>query len=278
MILGATRAGGRIVGVGSRGMVLMSDDDGAHWRQAKQVPVRTTLTAVHFVNDRAGWAVGHNGTILATVDGGETWNLQRFDDVADQPLFSITFLDERRGVAVGLWSLVLVTGDGGRSWRQVVLPPPPGGGKADRNLLKVFSDGGGVLYVAAERGTVLRSDDAGATWAYHDTGYTGSFWSGVAAGNGDILVGGLRGNLYRSRDKGLSWQKVETGSKSSLTDITAAGGEIVAVGLDGIVVKSVDQGATFKATQREDRTALTALVPGKAGQWVLFSKQGVVRP
>lgn len=278
MILGAGRAGGRLVGVGARGMVLLSDDEGGSWRQARQVPVRTTLTAVHFANPRAGWAVGHNGTILATSDGGETWTLQRFDEGADQPLFSVAFLDARRGIAVGLWSLILVTADAGATWRTVTLPGPPGGGKADRNLLKVFADPTGALYVAAERGTVLRSADGGATWSYHETGYTGSFWAGTVAPNGDVMVGGLRGNMYRSRDQGQSWQKVDTGTKSSLTDIVSAGDEVVAVGLDGAIVKSTDQGATFRSTQRGDRAPLTALVPRSDGQWVLFSKQGLLNP
>ena len=37
-----TRAGDRLVAVGERGTVLLSDDDGTHWRQA-QVPVSSSL-------------------------------------------------------------------------------------------------------------------------------------------------------------------------------------------------------------------------------------------
>ena len=39
-----TQAGQRLVAVGERGLVLLSDDAGKHWRQA-QVPVSVTLTA-----------------------------------------------------------------------------------------------------------------------------------------------------------------------------------------------------------------------------------------
>src|SRR5215469_14097420 len=79
LILGVAHAGPRLVAVGARGMVLLSDDDGTSWRQAKTVPVRSTLTAVSFIDSKSGWAVGHDGAILATNDGGETWTLQRFD-------------------------------------------------------------------------------------------------------------------------------------------------------------------------------------------------------
>ncbi|MEX5503709.1 YCF48-related protein, partial [Pseudomonas putida] len=70
------RAGTRLVSVGERGVVLLSDDNGASWRQAKAVPVSVTLTAVQFVDARNGWTVGHAGVVLHSEDGGEHWTLQ----------------------------------------------------------------------------------------------------------------------------------------------------------------------------------------------------------
>lgn len=277
-IMGSARAGDRLVAVGARGMVLLSDDDGRSWRQAQQVPVRSALNAVVFANAKSGWAVGHNGVILTTNDGGEHWSLQRFDGVRDQPLFSVNFTDDKRGIAVGLWSLVLVTSDGGSTWKSVQLPAPPGGGRTDRNLFRVFGDRQGTLYVAAERGTVLRSKDGGISWTYHETGYKGSFWTGAVATTGEVYVAGLRGSLYRSTDYGSTWQSVSSGAKSSLTDIAVKGDSITAVGLDGAVIHSTDRGATFKATQREDRVALTSLILTESGAWQLFSKRGVIQP
>ena len=69
----AARAGTRIVAIGERGLVVLSDDEGKSWRQARQVPVSVSLTAVSFVDALLGWAVGHGGVILHTTDGGETW-------------------------------------------------------------------------------------------------------------------------------------------------------------------------------------------------------------
>jgi photosystem II stability/assembly factor-like uncharacterized protein len=277
-LLGAVRAGARIVAVGARGMVLLSDDAGKAWRQAQAVPVRSTLTAVQFIDAQRGWAVGHDGVILASSDGGEHWALQRFDASVDRPLFSVRFLDAQRGVAVGLWSLVLTTRDGGAHWQEVKPPKPPDGGKADRNLFDAFADREGVLYVAAERGTVLRSKDAGASWDYLDTGYKGSLWSGLALDDGSLLVAGLRGSVFRSEDHGASWQPVVSGSKSSLTELLQVGGELIGVGLDGTVLRSGDGGRSFKASQRDDRIALTAAVAAPGNVLRLFSEQGVVAP
>lgn len=69
-------AGTRLVAVGERGVVLLSDDNGRSWRQAGSVPVSVALTDVHFVSATHGWAVGHSGVVLHSDDGGETWMRQ----------------------------------------------------------------------------------------------------------------------------------------------------------------------------------------------------------
>ncbi len=277
-ILAASRAGGRIVAVGDHGVVLLSDDQGKTYRQAATVPVSSTLTAVTFVDDRNGWAVGHWGAILKTSDAGQTWSLQRSDFQADQPLFSVHFKNASEGWAVGLWSLMLHTSDGGASWAPVALPPPPNAKKADRNLYAIFSDAKGGLFITSEQGRVLRSQDDGKTWTYAETGYGGSFWSGAALKDGTLLVGGLRGTIYRSTDCGDSWQAAKTGLKSSVTAIAQrAGGPVLAVGLDGMTLESSDGGLSFSGSQRPDRAALTAVLDGPAGgAAVLFSTRGPV--
>lgn len=273
-VLAAARAGKRVVTVGDYGTVMLSD--GGAFRQAREVPVNSTLTAVTFVDDKFGWAVGHWGAILHTEDGGETWTRQRLDTTTDRPLFSVHFIDRNNGVAVGLWSLLLTTQDGGKSWNSVSLPKPPDGSRGDRNLFKVFGNRGDVLYIAAERGTVLRSADRGATWTYLDTGYKGSLWTGLVLHDGSLLVAGLRGNAYRSIDGGKSWRQATTQTKSSITDLVESGTTLWAVGLDGVTLTSTDGGINFSATQRDDRLALTAAVVAGDGSVLTFSKRGLV--
>ena len=276
MILSSARAGKRIVAVGSHGIVLLSDTDGGDFRQAKSVPVRSTLTAVFFIDEKTGWAVGQWGIVLRTDDAGESWTLQRSDLSVDQPLFSVYFRDKDRGWAVGLWSLLIATVDGGKTWTPVTLPPPPGKKKADRNLLKIFANRMGTLFVAAEQGMVLKSYD-GEHWTYVDTGYKGSFWTGIVLNNGNILVGGLRGTIYRSSDDGRSWREAKSEFRSSITDFAEAGGKVYAAALDGVFLESDNGGATFKGSQREDRIPFTAVSVNSVGKLVKFSKRGVVK-
>jgi Photosynthesis system II assembly factor YCF48 len=278
MILAATWAGNRVIAVGEHGVVLLSDDAGHAFRQAKSVPVSSTLNSVNFVDAKVGWAVGHWGAILKTIDGGETWKLQRSDVKVDQPLFSVYFKNAHEGWAVGLWSLLLTTRDGGATWDSVSLPNPPGASKADRNLFCIFPDRSGGLAISAERGAIIRSEDDGKTWAYVDTGYKGSLWAGTVLDDGTWLTGGLRGSILRSADQGQSWQASPTGTKSSITQIIQGeDGSIVAIGLDGVVLTSLDKGVSFSTTQRPDRADITAAVIAPGGKLVAFSMDGPLK-
>ena len=126
LLVAAADLGGRIVAVGQFGHVVLSDDDGATWRQAESVPTQALLTAVYLADDQVGYAVGHDAVIIKTEDGGETWELKYDDAEAEMPLFSVRFADANNGVAVGAFSTALSTSDGGETWNlQSVIPDPP---------------------------------------------------------------------------------------------------------------------------------------------------------
>ncbi|KOR17498.1 YCF48-related protein, partial [Burkholderia cenocepacia] len=253
-------------------------DDGRTWRQARNVPVAATLSAVTFVDADHGWVVGQWGAILATSDGGETWHKQRLDVSTDQPLFSVAFTSPNDGIAVGLWSLMLATHDGGKTWNRVALPKPPGGGKSDRNLYHIFSDDKAALYVVSESGMVLKSVDRGANWAYIATGGKGTLWTGVALPGGRIVVGGLLGSMFESTDRGASWRAVSTGTKSSITDLVATDGGLMGVGLDGLFITQRDGESTITVSQRADRATLTGAVIATNRKPILVSQDGVLEP
>jgi photosystem II stability/assembly factor-like uncharacterized protein len=277
-ITGAAVAGKRIVAVGDHGAILLSDDAGKTFRQAKNVPTRLTFTSVSFVDAQHGWAAGHWGAIFATTDGGENWILQRDERKADLPILSIWFKDAQNGYAAGIWSTFLRTQDGGKTWNPITIPAPPGAKHADLNLFKLFPDSKGGLYVVAERGLVLHSKDEGEHWDFMDTGNKGSLWAGVALRDGTLVVGGLLGKAFASRDAGKTWQASATNTDSSITDLAEdADGKLIGVALDGVSLVSTDSGANYMMSQRDDRLSLTAmaLLPGSAP--VLFSKTGVAR-
>jgi photosystem II stability/assembly factor-like uncharacterized protein len=72
------------------------------------------LNAVWFATPQRGWAVGGEGVIITTEDGGRTWRPQR-SGVGDE-LHDVKFVDEAEGWAVGRGGAMLHTTDGGRTW------------------------------------------------------------------------------------------------------------------------------------------------------------------
>ena len=276
-MLSAARCGQRLVAVGDHGVVLLSDDQGRTFRQATAVPTRVPLTAVNFVDDHEGWAVGHWGLVLHTRDAGERWSIQRSDTAVDQPLFAVRFVDAQHGFAVGLWSLLLETRDGGAHWMPRTLPAPPGAERADKNLFDILLGAKGEVVLAGEQGLVYRSSDGGASWEAVPTGARGTFWTGAVLRDGSMLLGGLAGQLYRSIDAGHSWRSEPSGTHSSLVGLAELpNGEVVGVGLDGVSIHSTAQGGSFSASQRDDRASFTALVVNAAGRAVRFSSNGVL--
>jgi len=275
MMLGATRAGSRIVAVGAYGYIILSDDGGASYRQADKVPVDTTLTSVSFAGTEQGWAAGHGGVILHTADGGKTWALQRSDTSVDQPLFSVWFANTNEGWAAGLWSLLLHTRDGGKSWQQVKLPTAPGQQRGDLNLLHIFPGRDGALFVAAEQGVLYRSPDGGQHWEALATGSKASLWSGVVTASGAIIVGGLGGKLLRSEDGGQHWQVLASPTSGSITALRSEGNQVMASSLSGALLVSEDDGRQWriKAVARDALTTLE-LQDGRAERPIAYGKGG----
>lgn len=281
LLLDLAHAGNRLVAVGERGHVMLSDDQGATWRQAKSVPTRAMLTAVFFVDAEYGWAVGHDETILNTADGGETWTRSHFAPEAQQPLLDLWFANRVSGIAVGAYGAYFTTNDGGRNWSSAKFstPPPPGANDdelpPDYHLNRIVGVGN-RLYVAAEGGKLYRSDDRGASWRMLPSPYEGSFFGLVPIRGEGLLAFGLRGNLFRSADAGETWHALESHTTAMLTDGVAVNDlRVVIGGLSGVLLVSADAGETFKLTQQDDRKGMAALLPGPAGTVIVAGEGGV---
>jgi photosystem II stability/assembly factor-like uncharacterized protein len=85
-------------------------------RAAAALPASLRLNAVFFAGAEFGWAVGANGVIYFTADGGRAWQPQESGVRAD--LYDVKFVDTLEGWAVGGEGTILHTKDGGRVWTQ----------------------------------------------------------------------------------------------------------------------------------------------------------------
>lgn len=270
LILDIARAGERLVAVGERGHVLLSDDAGEQWRQVI-VPTRSTLTSVFFADAQIGFAVGHDAVILRSKDAGETWQLVYSDAQEESPLLDVFFFDERRGVAVGAYAYFLVTDDSGDSWEPLAIND-----EDDFHLNAIVPAPDGDLFIAAEAGLIYRSSDGAASWESLESPYEGSFFGALGDTEGELLVFGLRGHLYRSRDAGREWEQIALDTQAMLTDATRLpDGRVVIVGLEGMVLIETEAG--YEEFQRPGRSGLTAVVAIDSETLVLAGDAGLSR-
>lgn len=254
LLLDAAARGDLLVAVGERGHVLVSRDRGATWLQA-DVPTRAMLTGVALADERLGWAVGHDETIVRTLDGGVTWELVRSEPDNERPLLDVWFRDAEHGIAIGAYGAYLVTADGGTRWEERPI------GEHDYHLNAIVEGPDGTLYIAAEAGHFYRSDDRGDSWTALPTPYEGSFFGALPLADGALLVFGLRGNLFRSEDRGETWAEVPTGTEATLmAGLERADGEVLVAGLAGVLLRSDDGGRSFRIEAFDDRRGHVAAV------------------
>ena len=116
--------------VGDHGVIWKSSDHGRSW-QLIDAGVRTTWRSICFLTDQVGWIAGGGieahtrqgrGMVVATRDGGRTWNQCTSPILTD--LFVVRFFNLQQGVAVGESSAahptgIFITDDGGRTWKSI---------------------------------------------------------------------------------------------------------------------------------------------------------------
>lgn len=270
VLMDVTLAGDRLVTVGERGHILLSDDYGKTWRQVP-CPSRTTLTGVYFPDSRHGWAVGHENVILGTTDGGETWTQRYPDGGIEERYLDVHFNDLENGFAIGAYGFARATGDGGETWLPLDVF------EEELHLNKVTVGPNGRLYIAVEAGELLTSGDSGADWESLPSPYEGSLFGVLPLGPRTLLTYGLRGHVFRSLDGGETWDSIDTGSSVLIMDgLRHSAGAIVLAGQSGKFLVSDDGGRNFREWEVPVQGA-TALVECPDGAIIAVGLNGVHR-
>lgn len=267
----------RIVAVGERGHVLVSNDAGKNWSQVI-TPTQSTLTAVFFIDVHHGWAVGHDSIVLETKDMGDSWQIQYFNPGKEQPLLDVLFRDEKFGIAIGAYGLYLETRDGGKTWsdRYFESLDDPDFGLAHFNAIAVSKNG--ALYMAGEAGFLAHSEDWGASWKAIEKPYQGSYFTVLATEKGSLLAGGLRGNVYRSENKGETWVRIDAGVTATLnSSFQLPDGRIVLAGLGSTIIISNDDGKSFKQIERTNRVSISSVIGLESNTLIAAGDGGVRR-
>lgn len=221
---GGQEGGEKFVAVGDGGLILTSVD-GITWVQGP--PAGENLHCVVWTPAGGGMfvAAGGGGTIITSPDG-ESWTRQPTGTA--ERLFGLAWgllgPEEAVLVAVGAGGTILASPDG-LSWTARRQPGPDGPNWTEEDLLGVafgVKDGDTPLFVAVGReGTILSSEDGGATWAGQDS-ETSRTLNCVLAGADIFIAAGEDGELVTSPD-GETWTGQHTGTASALNCLAGRG-------------------------------------------------------
>ncbi|MEK7722878.1 MAG: YCF48-related protein, partial [Acidobacteriota bacterium] len=104
--------------VGGGGTALYTEDGGNSWNTSSFTNKATSkLNSVFFTNPKVGWAVGAEGKIFTTVNGGKLWREQ--NSKITQDLFDVFFINTAEGWAIGNNGLILHTTTAGNIWTPI---------------------------------------------------------------------------------------------------------------------------------------------------------------
>lgn len=267
----------KLIAVGEHGHIIMSTE-GVNWQQ-RNVPVQATLTDVFFYNEKLGWAVGHDATILHSQDGGLTWEVQLYKPALEKPLLNIIFQTPLEGIAIGAYGLLFRTIDGGETWQseyhsEFLLPDDveylaelkqedeeaylDEASSILPHFNRLMLDGR-TLYMVGEIGLIVKSNDFGRHWEQLDEIYQGSFFDIARTMKGNLLVVGLRGHVFRSLKNGILWQQSETNTTSLINAVVLTNDDrIFLLANNGTLLESNDDGQSYRLRSQKDGKALIA--------------------
>lgn len=272
LLLAVAKTGATLVTVGDRGHILISKDSGQTWKQSV-VPTRAMLTGVSFPDALHGWAVGHDGVILHTDDGGKSWQRQDKGDELETIYLDVLFLDAERGFIVGAYGKFLRTQDGGKTWLA--------GTPADQDIHynRLIAAPGNRLLIAGESGSLLISADAGLTWHPSEVPYDGSLFGYVPVDENRGIVHGLRGHILTTTDQGATWAPHNSEIKALIMGgVRLQSGVIVLAGQGGNFFISRDQGESFVHWKPAGFSgSVAAVTEADDGALVAVGEAGAVR-
>ncbi len=222
------------------------------------------LLGVDFISARLGWAVGENGTILHTRNGGVTWESQ---SSPSHLLVGVCAISGSEGYVVGDRGSILRTEDGGRVWRSQDSRTTECFGAAHF----IFAD---VGWAVAEAGVVLHTTTGGSVWSPQNSGTEQDLLSVFFVDSETGWCVGSGGEIIHTADGGKTWERQRSGTSWNLFDVHFTSAHRGwAVGMNGTLLSTVDGGTQWKLASLSSRypsfllDAVTFVTPERG--WVV---------
>lgn len=249
--------------VGHDEVILHSSDAGNHWvRQHVNTDAFGPLLDVLFLDPQRGFAIGTEGTLLSSTDGGQNWETGL---ITDRVKPSTGAPAAAAGEAAEEDEESLVASD---EMGEDETPP---------HLNAIVRSAKGLLIVG-ESGAGYRSEDEGASWERFELPYTGSMFGAVVLDDDSVIAFGLRGKAFRSTDLGRNWEALDSGSDAGLMGGAAVpGGRAVLVGGSGTVLTFQAGSPALKPFQYADGGLLGGVLHLSDNQFLLGGENGLAR-
>jgi len=233
-----------------------STDGGQTWKPV-EVPGNEWITfkALSFVDLQHGWAVGGNGLVIRTANGGRSWELLKSPTTSE--LEAVYFVNSEVGYAGGTRGLldrisgevtgsleILCTKDGGETWRRCYKENEP------ISVFQITSTSESTAFAITGGNCLLRTDDQGTSW--RAIPLTVRYVAYIAfAPNGSGWVVGSGGTFLRSDDGGMTWQRPaflseDFGNQDWNAIAFNAKGCGLAVGENNTLALTTDNGKTWE--------------------------------
>jgi photosystem II stability/assembly factor-like uncharacterized protein len=297
LLLDIAAAGERVLVAGEHGIILYSDDDGAHWQQAV-VPTHHMLTAIHFVDRQRGWAVGHDGLIFASDDGGQNWRIQRdglviqhqtnleireaahrrmeelqqrlatLDDASDEANDA-----KKEQLEIDLDDARIELEDAELTLQEPVFTSP---------LMDVWFQDANAGWAVGAFSTLVVTTDGGQHWVNSDSVLDNpdQFHLNTVTGDGKgrVFVAGEGGVMFRSLDGGQSWESLEPFYDGSWFGAVydARHDALLVFGLRGHLYRSTDFGSSWEPVATGNSNTLAGGNSSAEGGIVLAGGDGTV--
>ncbi|MFH1347569.1 MAG: YCF48-related protein, partial [Candidatus Margulisiibacteriota bacterium] len=208
------------------------------------------LYAVHFASDVNGWAVGANGKVLKTIDGGNNWTSQVVGG-AGYTWYGVSFVDSTTGYIAGAsgttpyiykttdgdaWVLETLGGINPNGYRCIDLSSSTVGAAGG-----VFEPTGGGKNISYS--TAWTSTKAGTAVGTSISGINFFSTTGFAAGN---YVDETDEGIYKSTNSGQTWTAQDSPANANLNDVDAISADAAwAVGNSGSIIKTTNGGTSW---------------------------------
>jgi len=231
------------------------------------------INAIEFINEKIAIAVGDNGVIVRTSDGGKDWTIRptgRNENLLDIKKISDTLI-----FAVGYNGEFLVSNDLGLSWTSRP-------SFTTYMLLKMnfYDEKKGVI--SASSGRTLKTTNGGDSWSVVSgfaENYPGVAWFGY----NKICLAGAGGKIKVSTDAGSVWPTTISPYGKDFSDLVFRDSLLgVAVGQSGIIARTINGGNSwsYMNVRTPDLNAVKFLNPdtvvavGNFGNVIYSTNQG----